>query len=91
MKVEEEYLDVLQNIEVMIIREYRSNPSLLDVDAADAVNALIRRYDAAGAGRRSAAGHKRFMTRCGASVNGGWGAAPILSGIGMTHNRSPWT
>ena len=46
MKVEEEYTDVLQNIEFAIIQEYRGDPSVLDVDAADAVNALIRRYDA---------------------------------------------
>lgn len=46
MKVEDEYLDVLQNIEFGIIAAFRADPSLLDLDAKDAVAALIRHYRA---------------------------------------------
>jgi len=46
MKVEDEYLEVLQNIEFGIIRVFRADPSLLDLDAKDAVAALIRHYRA---------------------------------------------
>ena len=42
MKVEDEYLDVLQNIEFGIIGVFRADRSLLDLDAKDAVSALIR-------------------------------------------------
>ena len=37
-------LDVLQNIEFGIIEVYRADPSLLDVDAKDAIDALVRYY-----------------------------------------------
>lgn len=46
MKVEDEYLDVLQNIEFGIISVFRDDSSLLDLDARDAVAALIRHYRA---------------------------------------------
>jgi hypothetical protein len=46
MKVEDEYLDVLQNIEFGIIGVFRADRSLLDLDAKDAVAALIRHYRA---------------------------------------------
>ena len=46
MKVEDEYLDVLQNIEFGIIGAFRADRSLLDLDAKDAVAALIRHYRA---------------------------------------------
>jgi hypothetical protein len=46
MKIEEEYQDVLQNIEFGIIRVFRSDRSLLDLDAKDAIAALNRRYRA---------------------------------------------
>jgi len=46
MKVDDEYLDVLQNIEFGIIRVFRADRSLLDLDAKDAVAALIRHYRA---------------------------------------------
>ena len=39
-------LDVLQNIEFGIIQVYRANPALLDIDAKDAVDALVRHYHA---------------------------------------------
>lgn len=37
-------LDLLQNIESGIIDVYRADPSLLDVDAKDAIDALARHY-----------------------------------------------
>ena len=41
-----ENLDLLQNIEFGIIQVYRADPSLLDVDAKDAIDALARYYHA---------------------------------------------
>lgn len=46
MKVEEQYFDVLQNLEWTIVNEYRQDRSLLDMDARDAVAALARIYEA---------------------------------------------
>jgi len=46
MKVEEQYQDLLQNIEFGIIREFRRDSSLLDQDAKEAVAALFRQYRA---------------------------------------------
>ena len=39
-------LDVLQNIEFGIIQVYRADPSLIDFDAKDAIDALVRHYHA---------------------------------------------
>lgn len=39
-------MDVLQNLEFGIIEVYRADPSLLDVDAKDAIEALLRHYHA---------------------------------------------
>ncbi len=44
--VDDSKLDVLQNIEFAIIEVYRADPSVLDVDAKDAVDALVRHYHA---------------------------------------------
>jgi hypothetical protein len=52
MRVEEQYEDVLQNIEFSIINVYRQDPSLLDYDVRDAVEALIRCYEAERSGRQ---------------------------------------
>ena len=46
MRVEDEYLDVLQNLEWAIVNEFRQDRSILDLDARDAANALVRRYEA---------------------------------------------
>jgi hypothetical protein len=46
MKVEEGYIDVLQNIESTVAEEYRRNPSLKDHDVLEAIQALVRRYAA---------------------------------------------
>jgi hypothetical protein len=45
MGMEDDYLDVLQNIEVGIIAEFRKDRSILDSDALEAVNALVRYFD----------------------------------------------
>ena len=44
MKVEEQYFDVLQNLETAIVTAYDHNPRLLDFDVMDALNVLIRSY-----------------------------------------------
>lgn len=50
-KFVEKNLDVLQNIEFAIIEVYRADPSLLDLDAKDAIDALVRHYHAQEEGR----------------------------------------
>jgi len=47
----ESNLDVLQNIEFGIIQVYRADKSLLDFDVKDAVDALVRHYQAEEEGR----------------------------------------
>lgn len=44
MKFEEEYEDVLQNLESAIIRIYRNNPELVDHDVRLALKNLTRTY-----------------------------------------------
>jgi lysyl-tRNA synthetase class II len=51
LKFEEEYLDVLQNIEFSIVKVYRQHPEMADWDALDAIEALIRSYTAEARGR----------------------------------------
>ena len=46
MKVEDEYLDILQNIESAIIQEYRKDENLMDTDVLKAVKALTFHYRA---------------------------------------------
>ena len=46
MAIEDDYLDVLQNIEAGIVAVYRKNKQMLDYDAEAVVNALIRDYQA---------------------------------------------
>jgi len=46
MGIEDEYLDVLQNIEFAIVTEFRSDRSILDMHADDAIAALIGFYEA---------------------------------------------
>ena len=43
---EEEYLDVLQNIEAAIVSVYREQSELTDYDADQALGALLREYQA---------------------------------------------
>jgi hypothetical protein len=44
VKVEEQYFDVLQNIETAIVTAYEDEPRLLDLDVTDALDVLIRSY-----------------------------------------------
>ena len=50
---DDESLDVLQNIEFGIMRVYRTETDLIDVDAQDAVDALVRHYVAEENGRHA--------------------------------------
>lgn len=43
---DDKYLDVLQNIEFNIVEVYRVDRSLLDLDAKEAIDALVRYYRA---------------------------------------------
>ena len=49
--VVEQYEDVLQNIEAAIVQAYNSDPSLLDLDVMDLLDAAIRRYGHEAQGR----------------------------------------
>jgi hypothetical protein len=51
MRVEEEYADVLQNIESAIVTVFAGNPKLTDRDVLAAVSSLIKGYARAKAGR----------------------------------------
>lgn len=44
MRVEEQYTDVLQNIEATIVAVYEAQPALMDREVLDALDALIRQY-----------------------------------------------
>src|ERR1039457_3430274 len=52
MRLEDEHLDVLQNIEFAIVTEFREDGSILDLNVLEAVNALVRHYEAGMEGRR---------------------------------------
>ena len=54
-KFGEKNLDVLQNIEFGIVDVYRADRSLLDIDAKDAIDALVRHYHSEQEQRRPAA------------------------------------
>jgi hypothetical protein len=43
---EEQYEDVLQNIEFALVQVYRADEEMTDYDALQAINALIRTYQA---------------------------------------------
>jgi hypothetical protein len=51
MSIEEEYADVLQNIEVAIVEAFEENPKLTDRDALAAMKALINGYSREMSGR----------------------------------------
>jgi len=51
MAVEEEYLDVLQNIEFAIVSTYRDHPQMVDGHVMRALDAVIGSYRAEKAGR----------------------------------------
>lgn len=50
---EEEYLDVLQNIEFALVQVYRAHDDMTDYEAEQAISALIRTYQAEQRGRKS--------------------------------------
>ena len=50
-KLEDKYMDVLQNIEFGIVRIYEQHPELTDWDASEAIQALMRHYTAEARGR----------------------------------------
>ena len=45
-KFDEKYMDVLQNIEFALVQEYNAHPEMTDWDALQALNALLRGYQA---------------------------------------------
>ncbi len=51
MNVEEEYQDVLQNLEEAIIAYYRENPELIDSEVETAISWLIKVYSAESQGK----------------------------------------
>ncbi len=53
MKLEEEYEDVLQNMEASIIALYRQNPDLIDLEVSAAIEWLSRIYSAEAQGKTS--------------------------------------
>ncbi|MCS6848443.1 MAG: hypothetical protein RMN52_12115 [Anaerolineae bacterium] len=60
---EEEYLDVLQNIEAALASAYRQHSSMTDYDARAAVDALIRDYQAEMKGRPAPNVHMSNVAR----------------------------
>jgi len=52
MRVEDQYVDVLQNIEFGIVMTYRSYPEMLDYDVIRMLEALIDKYAAEKIGRQ---------------------------------------
>jgi len=50
---EERYEDVLQNIEFGIVQVYRDHPEMTDWQALDAVEAVLRKYQAETRGRQA--------------------------------------
>jgi hypothetical protein len=52
MRMEDEHLDVLQNMEYAIVAEFRKDGAILDLNVLDAVNAAVRHYEAEMEGRR---------------------------------------
>jgi len=48
---EDQYLDVLQNIEFAIVDEFRRDPAMLDLNVREAVNVLARQYESEEEGR----------------------------------------
>jgi hypothetical protein len=51
MAIEEEYMDVLQNIEVAIVSTYHDHPEMVDAHVIRALEAVIGSYRAEMAGR----------------------------------------
>lgn len=45
-RFEDEYMDILQNIESAVIRVYEDRPALIDYDVEEAYDALMKLYRA---------------------------------------------
>jgi hypothetical protein len=58
MRIEEEHLDVLQNIESVVARTYRLNRQMTDYDALRVYEALIKAYTAEQSGREAKPGYQ---------------------------------
>uniref|UniRef100_B8HUZ5 Uncharacterized protein n=1 Tax=Cyanothece sp. (strain PCC 7425 / ATCC 29141) TaxID=395961 RepID=B8HUZ5_CYAP4 len=54
MEIEEEYQDILLNIELSIISVYRETPDLIDAEVLSAIDALVRFYSAQAQGKSPA-------------------------------------
>jgi hypothetical protein len=68
INVEEDYLDVLQNLEFMIIQLYRENPDLVDAEVLNAVESLTRKYGAEAEGKSISSRPLRELTKQIANV-----------------------
>ncbi len=53
MSIEEEYSDVLQNLEEAIIAHYRDSPELIDAEVETAISYLVKFYSAEVQGKTS--------------------------------------
>ena len=62
---ENQYLDVLQNIEFAIVEEFRRDPAILDLNIREAVNALARQYESEEEGRTPPRPQMTGRTRAG--------------------------
>lgn len=51
MRIEEEHEDVLQNIELAVVNQYRIHPEMTDYAVARAYEALLQTYSAEATGR----------------------------------------
>ena len=63
-KEEDEYFDILQNIEFAIIREYRKDENVMDVDVLAAIKALMLHYRAEKRQHRPSTVHLALKVRC---------------------------
>lgn len=72
-KFEEKYMDVLQNMEFALVQVYRQHESITDWEALNAINGLIRTYNAEQRKRQAPAlkldplaqeAYDRVMTMC---------------------------
>jgi hypothetical protein len=60
---ENQYFDVLQNIEFAIVEEFRRDPAILDLNVREAVNVLARQYESEEEGRTPPRGQMTDRTR----------------------------
>lgn len=63
MEIEEEYQDILLNIEFSIISIYREAPELIDAEVLTAIDALVRFYSAQAQGKSPAVPSVRGISK----------------------------